>query len=143
MENFTPVTALIGGVLIGTSATLLLLFNGRIAGISGILGGLVIPAQGDHLWRTLFLSGLIISGFIYHMVFPDTFNPRPGYPLVLLITGGFIVGFGTRMGGGCTSGHGVCGIGRLSRRSLVATLVFMITGIITVYVIRHIIGINA
>ena len=143
MENFTPVSSLIGGVLIGTSATLLLLFNGRIAGISGILGGLVIPAQDGRLWRMLFLSGLIISGFIYHMVFPAIFYPRPDYPLVLLITGGFFVGFGTRMGGGCTSGHGVCGIGRLSRRSVVATLAFMITGIITVYVIRHIIGINA
>ena len=142
MENFTPVPALVGGVLIGTSATLLLLFNGRIAGISGILGGLVIPAPGDRFWRASLLAGLIVSGFIYHMVFPDTFNPRPDYPLVLLIAGGFMVGFGTRMGGGCTSGHGVCGIGRLSSRSLVATLVFMITGIITVYVIRHIIGIN-
>lgn len=143
MENFTPIPALIGGVLIGTSATLLLLFNGRIAGVSGILGNLVIPGSDGRLWRVLFLAGLIVSGFIYHMVFPDIFHPRPDYPIVLLIAGGFIVGFGTRMGGGCTSGHGVCGIGRLSGRSVVATLVFMTTGIITVYIIRHLIGINA
>lgn len=142
MENFTPVSALIGGVLIGISATLLLLFNGRIAGISGILGGLIIPATGGRMWRALFLSGLIVSGFIYHQVFPGIFYPRPDYPVVLLITGGIAVGFGTRMGGGCTSGHGVCGIGRLSRRSVIATLVFMTTGFITVYIIRHIVGIN-
>ena len=142
MENFTPVSALIGGVLIGISATLLLLFNGRIAGISGILGGLIVPAAGDRLWRVIFLSGLIISGFIYHKIYPGIFTQRPDYPVLLLIAGGFIVGFGTRMGGGCTSGHGVCGIGRMSIRSVVATIVFMITGIITVYVIRHIIGID-
>lgn len=142
MENFTPVPALAGGVLIGISATLLLLFNGRIAGVSGILGGLVIPVPGDRLWRGFFLSGLIVSGFIYNINFPGIFYPRPDYPLFLLITGGFIVGFGTRMGGGCTSGHGVCGIGRLSIRSVIATLVFMITGTITVYIVRHLIGIN-
>ena len=142
MENFTPVTALIGGSLIGISATLLLLFNGRIAGISGIMGGLIVNAQGDHLWRAIFLSGLIISGLIYHKIFPGIFNPRPDYPVLLLVTGGILVGFGTRMGGGCTSGHGVCGIGRLSKRSVIATLVFIIMGIITVYIIRHITGFN-
>jgi uncharacterized protein len=142
MENFTPVSATIGGVFIGFSATLLLLFNGRIAGISGILGGLIIPSPGERLWRALFLAGLVISGFIYRKVFPDIFYPRPDYPLVLLMLGGFIVGFGSRMGGGCTSGHGVCGIGRLSGRSIVATLVFILTGMITVYMIRHLLGIT-
>lgn len=142
MENFTPVSALIGGVLIGVSATLLLLFNGRIAGVSGILGGLIITTPGDRLWRALFLAGLIISGLVYQFIAPGVFSARPDYPLVLLIPGAFIVGFGTRMGGGCTSGHGVCGIGRLSRRSIVATVLFITTGVITVYVIRHVTGIT-
>jgi uncharacterized membrane protein YedE/YeeE len=141
MENFTPVPALAGGILIGLSATLLLLFNGRIAGISGILSGVFTMTEGDRAWRLMFLSGMLIAGFAYQLLLPGSFSGRPDFPVYLLFTGGFIVGFGTRMGGGCTSGHGVCGIGRLSKRSLVATVVFMGAGIISVYVTRHLYGI--
>jgi uncharacterized membrane protein YedE/YeeE len=141
MENFTPISALIGGALIGLSATMLLLFNGRVAGISGIFNGLINPAQKDKAWRGLFLLGLILGTAIY------IWSPQGGAPVPLgistltLLIAGFIVGFGTRMGSGCTSGHGVCGLGRFSFRSLVATLTFMATGIITVYVMRHLLGI--
>jgi len=141
MENFTPVPALAGGMLIGFSATLLLLFNGRIAGISGILGCVFTLTAGDRVWRLMFLSGMLIAGFTYQLLLPGSFSGRPDFPTYLLLIGGFIVGFGTRMGGGCTSGHGVCGIGRLSKRSLVATVVFMGAGIISVYVTRHLFGI--
>ncbi len=141
MENFTPYSALAGGVLIGISASLLLLFNGRLAGISGIMGGLFGASSGDKAWRALFLIGMIVAGAAYQWLFPGSFQDRPNFPLPLLLIGGFIVGFGTRMGSGCTSGHGVCGIGRLSMRSIIATLVFMVSAAITVYIIRHIFGI--
>lgn len=141
MENFTPIPAFAGGMLIGLSATLLLLFNGRIAGISGILSGVFTLRAGDKAWRLLFLSGMLIAGFAYQLLLPGSFSDRPDFPPSLLLTGGFIVGFGTRMGGGCTSGHGVCGIGRLSKRSIIATLVFMGAGIMSVYITRHLLGI--
>ncbi len=140
MENFTPISALVGGALIGLSATMLLLFNGRVAGISGIFNGLINPAQTDKAWRGLFLLGLILGTAIY------VWSPQGGAPAPLslskslLLLGGFLVGFGTRMGSGCTSGHGVCGLGRFSFRSLIATLTFMATGIATVYVARHLFG---
>jgi len=139
MENFTPVSALIGGALIGGAATLLLVLNGLIAGIAGILGGLLPAAKGDATWRLLFLAGLIIGAFAYAALSGSA-------PLVIdasvpmLIAGGLITGFGARLGGGCTSGHGVCGLGRLSARSLVATCVFMAATFVTVTVIRHGIG---
>ena len=139
MENFTPLSAVIGGALIGIAATLLLALNGRIAGISGILAGLLPPARGDATWRLLFLAGLVLGAFVYATL-------SGGAPLLIdatvpmLIAGGLITGFGARLGGGCTSGHGVCGLGRLSARSLVATLVFMAATFVTVFVIRHIIG---
>ena len=138
MENFTPVPAFAGGLLIGLSAVIMLLFNGRITGISGIMDGMVINSKtGDRLWRVCFLLGLMLGGFLFKLFMPDTFVPRDGFSLVLLITGGFIVGIGTRMGSGCTSGHGICGIARFSRRSILATVIFMLTGAITVYLIRH------
>ena len=139
MENFTPVSALIGGALIGGAATLLLVLNGRIAGISGILGGLLPAEKGDGLWRLLFLAGLVIGAFAYAAL-------SGGAPLVIdatmpmLIAGGLITGFGARLGGGCTSGHGVCGLGRLSPRSLAATCVFMAATLVTVFIVRHAIG---
>jgi uncharacterized protein len=140
MENFTPISALIGGALIGLSATLLLLFNGRVAGISGIFNGLIDPAEKNKAWRGLFLLGLIIGTGTY-VWFNTGSSPVPlALTKTSLIVGGLLVGFGTRMGSGCTSGHGVCGLGRLSFRSLVATLIFMLTGIITVYVARHLLG---
>jgi len=138
VENFTPVPAFAGGLLIGLSAVIMLLFNGRITGISGIMDGIVINSKhGDRVWRICFLLGLVLGGFLFKLIMPDSFIPRDGFSLVLLITGGFIVGIGTRMGSGCTSGHGICGIARFSRRSILATVTFMLTGAITVYLIRH------
>jgi uncharacterized protein len=141
MENFTPISALIGGALIGLSATLLLLFNGRVAGISGIFNGLINPTQKDKTWRGLFLAGLILGAGAYIWTQPGVTPVPLALPTGLLLLAGFLVGFGTRMGSGCTSGHGVCGLGRFSLRSLAATLTFMATGVISVYVVRHLLGI--
>lgn len=138
IENFTPVSALLGGALIGVAATLLLLLNGRIAGVSGIAGGLLRPATGDVIWRALFLLGLMIGAGGYGLV--DQVPIRIDASLPILVLGGLLVGFGTQLGRGCTSGHGVCGIARLSPRSIVATLVFMISAGLTVYLVRHVIG---
>lgn len=138
MENFTPVSALTGGALIGISATLLLLFNGRMAGVSGIMNGVFDSSRNEMSWRLAFLAGLVIGAFLFNLIVPDFFTARQGYPLGLLAAGGFLVGFGTRMSNGCTSGHGICGIANLSPRSILATLTFMAGGIITVYIIRHI-----
>ena len=140
MENFTPVSALAGGTLIGASAALFMLLNGRIAGISGILGGLLRPAPGDAGWRVAFLAGLLLAPIAY-----AAFAGRPPSIAIdnsvpLLIFGGLLVGFGTRLGCGCTSGHGVCGIARLSPRSLAATGIFMTAAITTVFVVRHVLG---
>ena len=139
MTEFTPVTALAGGVLIGLSATLLLLFNGRIAGISGIVNGL-FSAGDDRLWRVLFLISMVLSaGFAFHLT-PLQFSLREGFPLWLLLPAGFLVGFGTRMGSGCTSGHGICGLGRLSKRSLAATTTFFLVGLVTASVSALLLG---
>ena len=143
MENFTPLSATAGGVLIGISVTLLLLFNGRIGGVSGIMNGALFAPKGDRIWRLTFLAGLVLGAFIFHLLAPHFTVLRQGYPLLLLGLGGFLIGFGTRMGGGCTSGHGICGIANLSIRSLIATLTFMATGMITVYTIRHILELAA
>ncbi|MPR06221.1 YeeE/YedE family protein [Microvirga tunisiensis] len=140
MENFTPVSALIGGLLIGASAALFLVLNGRIAGISGILGGLIPPERGQIGWRLAFLAGMFISPLVY-VAFGGTLpTVILDASLPVLALAGVIVGFGTRLGAGCTSGHGVCGIGRGSPRSLAATAVFMITAIGTVFLTRHVIG---
>ncbi len=140
MANFTPVSALIGGLLIGASAALFLVLNGRIAGISGILGGLIPPERGQVGWRLAFLAGMFIAPLAY--VALGGALPAIGLDasLPLLVVAGLIVGFGTRLGAGCTSGHGVCGIGRGSPRSLAATAVFMATAIATVFITRHLIG---
>jgi hypothetical protein len=137
MENFTPLSAMAGGALIGISVTLLLLFNGRIAGVSGIMNGVFFAPKNDRLWRLIFLSGLILGAFIFQLLVPDFNVPRQNYPLLLLGLGGFLVGFGARMANGCISGHGICGLANLSIRSLLATLTFMLVGIMTVYIIRH------
>jgi uncharacterized membrane protein YedE/YeeE len=129
--------ALAGGVLIGLSATLLLWLNGRIAGVSGILNGVVFPKPGELSWRAAFLAGLIAAGGLYMAIVPGAPLPRTDFPRAGLIVAGLLVGFGTRMGNGCTSGHGVCGLGRLSMRSLVAVLTFMATAIATTFVLRH------
>ncbi len=136
--NFTPWTALAGGALIGLAASLLILLNGRIAGISGILGGLLRPAPGEIAWRAAFLIGLVASPWLYALAAPLP-AVRIEAPEGLLIAAGLLVGLGTRYGAGCTSGHGVCGLSRLSPRSLAATLGFMAAGFATVYVLRHLI----
>jgi uncharacterized protein len=140
MDNFTPVPALLGGLLIGASAALFLVLNGRIAGISGILGGLLQPAKNDTRWRLAFLAGLFIAPLVYAGLGGTLPPVSLDVPLWLLAVAGLIVGFGTRLGAGCTSGHGVCGIGRGSPRSLTATAAFMTTAIITVFITRHVLG---
>jgi uncharacterized protein len=136
---FTPGSALAGGVLIGLAAALLVLLNGRIAGISGIVGGLLTPKPGDIGWRLAFVAGLVLAPVLWLAVAAlPPIQIEAGYPL--LIVAGLVVGFSTRYGTGCTSGHGVCGISRLSPRSIVATLAFMTAGFITVFIMRHLIG---
>ncbi len=133
---FTPYSSFMGGMLIGLAAGMLVLLNGRIAGISGVLGGLMKPIKGDVSWRIAFISGLVIAPFGYAFF---ALVPRPhidaGWTAV--ISAGLLVGLGTRLASGCTSGHGVCGLSRLSGRSLAATLAFMGTGFVTVFLIRH------
>lgn len=129
--------ALAGGTLIGLSATLLLWLNGRVAGISGILNGALFPKGGDLAWRAMFLAGLIAAAGVYMALVPGAPQPRGDFPRVGLVVAGLLVGFGTRMGNGCTSGHGVCGLGRLSMRSLAAVLTFMVVAIATTWVVRH------
>jgi uncharacterized membrane protein YedE/YeeE len=137
--NFTPWSSLAGGLAIGLAVAVLLLFNGRIAGISGILGGLLRPASGDIGWRIAFVSGLVLAPVVFGL-----FAPLPAVRIdassTLLVVAGLLVGMGTRYGSGCTSGHGVCGLSRLSPRSIMATVAFMLAGFATVYVVRHLIG---
>ena len=136
---FTPWSALAGGVLIGVAVAMFLLLNGRIAGISGVVGGLLRPARGDIAWRVAFVAGLIVAPLLYALAAPPpALHIDAQYGAVLLA--GLLVGVGTRLGSGCTSGHGVCGLSRLSLRSLVATLAFMGAGFATVFVTRHLLG---
>lgn len=137
MTDFNWVTALLGGLLIGTSATILLACNGRIAGISNLLNGAITFAPGEG-WRWFFLIGLLGGGAFYQYVLANQPTPVSAFAPWAMVGGGFLVGFGTRMGNGCTSGHGVCGLGRLSPRSLVAVLTFLTTGIVTVFIVRHV-----
>jgi len=134
--NFTPWSALAGGAIIGLAAALFLLLNGRIAGISGVLGGLLKPVKGDIAWRVAFVLGLVGAPLIYGL-FARLPVPQIDAGNAALIAAGLLVGIGTRYGSGCTSGHGVCGLSRLSPRSLVATACFMGAGFATVFVIRH------
>ncbi len=139
MENFTPVTAAIGGILVGLSAALIYAFNGKIAGVSGILGGLIgDKEQGDRLWRVLFAVGMLAGGAIVLAFLPERINVRFDAGLVTMAIAGFLVGYGTRLGNGCTSGHGVCGLARFSFRSFVAVLVFMGCGGVTVFLVKHV-----
>ena len=137
--HFTPWHALAGGLLIGLAAALFIFFNGKIAGISGILGGLLRPVKGDLLWRLAFLLGLMAAPLLYALFRPLT-EATIEASNVTLVVAGLLVGLGTRYGAGCTSGHGVCGLSRLSLRSLVATLSFMAAGFLTVYIMRHLIA---
>lgn len=137
--SFTPVSSLFGGVLIGLSVALLWLANGRTAGISGILGGLGTTLRADSMWRWAFLAGLVVAPLLYAGVAGIPSIHIEAGPIVL-VASGLLVGFGTRLGGGCTSGHGICGLARLSLRSIVATGLFMATAAVTVFVARHVLG---
>ena len=137
---FTPLASLAGGLLIGVAAALLVLLNGRIAGISGVLGGLLRPVNGDVGWRIAFVLGLVAAPALYAL-FTAVPVPRIEAGWVALTVAGLLVGVGTRYGAGCTSGHGVCGLSRLSPRSLVATVAFMGAGFATVFVLRHLLSI--
>lgn len=136
---FTPWASLAGGALIGLAAAMFLLVNGRIAGISGILGGLLVPSKGDIAWRVAFLAGMLIAptAWLLFTALPEA-RIDASYPM--LVVAGLLVGMGTRYGSGCTSGHGVCGLSRLSMRSLMATLSFMAAGFVTVYLVLHVTG---
>ena len=138
-KNFTPLMSLAGGLMIGTATVLFLLSNGRIAGISGIVGGLLKPARGDITWRVAFVGGLVLSPLVYLIA-----APLPQVHIAasksVLIMAGLLVGIGTRYGSGCTSGHGVSGLSRRSTRSMVATIAFMLAGFVTVYIVRHLVG---
>ncbi len=138
--HFTPWTALIGGVLLGVASAAFILINGRVLGISGILGGLLVPRRGDINWRVFFLLGLLLAPVTLSWALPGVIAaPRIEASSLAIVAAGLLVGVGTRYGSGCTSGHGVCGLSRLSPRSLVATMAFMASGFITVDVIRHLI----
>lgn len=138
-SSFTPWSALAGGALLGVAAALFIMVNGRILGVSGIVGGLLRPQSGDKGWRIAFLLGLFAAPFV-HGVWSTLPAARVDADWTTVGIAGLLVGFGTRCGSGCTSGHGVCGLSRLSPRSLVATLSFMAAGFLTVYVVRHLLG---
>ena len=138
-NEFTPWSALAGGALIGLAAAMFVLLNGRIAGISGVIGGLVKPVKGDVAWRAAFVLGLVGAPWVYAL-FAVLPRPRIDASFGALVVAGLLVGVGTRYGSGCTSGHGVCGLARLSPRSLVATVAFMGAGFATVFVARHLLG---
>jgi uncharacterized protein len=137
VENFTPISGLIGGLLIGLATTLMLLLNGRIAGISGIVGGLLTRKGSEVGWRAMFVAGLLLGAFVYMLATGGALPVRIEASLPIVVVAGLLVGFGTRLGSGCTSGHGVSGLARFSKRSIVATSVFMGAGIVTVFLTHH------
>jgi uncharacterized protein len=138
-SHFTPWSSLAGGLLLGIAAAMFILLNGRVLGISGIVGGLLKPRSNDTGWRLAFLAGLLVAPTAWSL-FATPVAPRIAAGPALLVIAGLLVGWGTRYGSGCTSGHGVCGLARLSPRSLAATLAFMATGFVTVFVLRHLVG---
>jgi len=141
MDPTSILPALAGGALIGLAAAALLLLNGRIAGISGIVAGLLSPRGGEAAWRALFIAGLIAGGALLPALTADPFRGLGDASPARLVGAGLLVGFGARLGSGCTSGHGVCGIGRMAPRSLVATATFMVAGAVTVFVVRHVLAV--
>lgn len=138
MDHALIISSTVGGLCIGAAALMMLAFNGRILGISGIAFGLLSNWSKASLWRLAFLLGLLIGAAAARAMLPDLAITITAIPWYLLLIGGFLVGFGTKLANGCTSGHGVCGVGRLSRRSLTATLIFITSGMLTVYILRHI-----
>lgn len=141
MANFTPISAAIGGGLIGLSAVMLMLSIGRIAGISGIFGGLLDFSGEEKGWRVAFIAGLILAPLIAGLIGHEMPSPQMPASWAIIIAAGLLVGFGTRLGGGCTSGHGICGVARLSVRSVASTAIFMVAAIATVAITRHVFGI--
>jgi len=137
MENFTPISGFVGGLLIGLAVALMLLLNGRVAGISGIVGGLITLRLRDSAWRIAFVAGLVLGALAYLSTADQSAPIRVVASLPAILIGGLLVGFGTRLGSGCTSGHGLCGMARLSRRSIVATATFFGVAMITVFLTRH------
>lgn len=142
MSQFTPVSALAGGLLIGLAASVLLVLNGRIAGVSGVLAGLLLPRPGERAWRLLFLVGLLLGAGAYFALTGTTRPVRHGFPVPLLIVAGLLTGFGTARANGCTSGHGVCGLARLSLRSLAATATFLLLAILSTWISRHLLDLT-
>jgi uncharacterized membrane protein YedE/YeeE len=140
VEHFTPLASVIGGAMIGLAASLLLLGDGRIAGISGIVSGLLYPVAGDRAWRVLFVAGLLVGGLGLRLLDPALLRVDLDRSTGALLTAGLLVGFGTALGNGCTSGHGVCGLSRGSSRSLVATLTFMAMGVLVAWLVGHALG---
>lgn len=140
MSQFTPWASLAGGLFLGVSALMLLLFSGRIAGMSGIFGGLLHFRPGDTAWRVIFLLGLLAGGALLALMFPSSLDIDVEFSAPVIMLAGLMVGIGSRMGSGCTSGHGICGIGRLSPRSIAAVAVFMSTGILTATLIANLFG---
>ena len=140
MTTFTPLSAIAGGAILGTAAVLLMKFNGRIAGISGILNSTLSAVPGDRLWRLLFLGGLVLGGLLYQIITAEPLITRDSFPVIQLVAAGVLVGLGTRLGSGCTSGHGVCGIARLSPRSIVSTVVFLVTGAVVATTLQVLLG---
>jgi uncharacterized membrane protein YedE/YeeE len=140
MNDLTPISALIGGAVIGLAASLLLLTHGKVAGISGLYAGILPPGTRDRAFRLAFIAGLVLTGMLLRLIAPSTFATTWSATLPLTLVAGLLVGFGTQLGNGCTSGHGVCGISRLSARSLVATGTFMAAGFATTFVVRHLVG---
>jgi uncharacterized membrane protein YedE/YeeE len=140
MANFTPVSAAIGGALIGLSAVLLMLLTGRVAGVSGIFGGCLGFGINDKGWRVAFIGGLILAPLIASWIGYEMPWPQMPASWIVIVAAGLLVGFGTRLGGGCTSGHGICGVARLSARSITATAIFMLTAIVVVALTRHVLG---
>jgi uncharacterized protein len=137
VENFTPISGLIGGLLIGLATTLMLLLNGRIAGVSGIVGGLLTRKGSEVGWRAMFVAGLLLGALVYMLATGGALLVRIEASLPIVVVAGLLVGFGTRLGSGCTSGHGVSGLARFSKRSIVATSIFMGAGIVTVFLTHH------
>ena len=140
MNNFTPISAIIGGILIGIAAVILLLFNGKILGVSGIVSRAIFKPVLQSIWSWVFLLGLILGAAVYRFIFPGQLMIVIEASPPVLILAGLLVGFGTRLGSGCTSGHGICGIARFSKRSIVATGSFMLFGMMIVYLMKNVLG---